>query len=256
MRYFLELSYKGTAYHGWQKQENAVSVQGILEESLSKLLREHAAVTGAGRTDTGVHAAYYVAHFDSDNFDPRSPEEHDSFLYHLNSILPYDIAVRSVTRVSPRAHARFDAVMREYTYRIVLRKDAFGRDTAWQMRSSLDVEAMNYAAGKLLEYEDFTTFCKLHSDNKTNICRINHAVWETNGDGLTFTIRSDRFLRNMVRSLVGTLVEVGRGKMSIEGFEKALAARNLKYAGCTAPAGGLFLSDVRYPETIFTKKYT
>ncbi|MCC8035769.1 MAG: tRNA pseudouridine(38-40) synthase TruA [Rikenellaceae bacterium] len=255
MRYFLELSYKGTAYHGWQKQENAVSVQGTVENALAKILREEIGITGAGRTDTGVHASYYVAHFDASNFDPRGAEEYGTFVYHLNSVLPPDIAAHSLTRVSDQAHARFDAVMREYRYRIIFHKDIFSRDTAWLLRGGLDTEAMNAAAAKVMEYDDFTTFCKLHSDNKTNICRVDHAVWEQKDEELTFTIRSDRFLRNMVRSLTGTLGDVGRGKMSVEGFGNALAAKDLRMAGNTAPAAGLFLSDIRYPDSVFIRKY-
>lgn len=255
MRYFLELSYMGTAYHGWQIQANAVTVQGVIGEALCRLLGSKTALTGAGRTDTGVHASYYVAHFDTAANIYENDREREEFVYHLNAILPGDIAVKSVAAVAESAHARFDAVSREYTYFIIPFKDPFRRLTAWLYRGQLDTEAMNAAAERLLVYDDFTTFCKLHSSNMTNICRVNQARWETMPDGtLVFTIRSDRFLRNMVRSLVGTLVDVGRGKTTVEGFEAALAARDLSLAGNTAPAEGLFLSDIKYPEEKFQRQ--
>ncbi|MCC8020357.1 MAG: tRNA pseudouridine(38-40) synthase TruA [Rikenellaceae bacterium] len=256
MRYFIEMSYKGTDYHGWQVQVNAVSVQGVLEEALSKLLRSEVEVTGAGRTDTGVHASYFVAHFDTAAAVYGDEDGRAGFVYHLNALLPRDIAVRSVTLVDGEAHARFDARLREYRYFLLPYKDAFRSDTAWYYRGPLDTDAMNAAAGLLPEYEDFTTFCKLHSGNKTNICRVSFARWERQQDGgLVFTIRADRFLRNMVRSLTGTLTDVGKGKMSVEGFRDALAAKDLSRAGNTAPAAGLFLSDIRYPDEIFTRQY-
>ncbi|MCD7969173.1 MAG: tRNA pseudouridine(38-40) synthase TruA [Alistipes sp.] len=254
MRYFLEIAYKGTAYHGWQKQANAPSVQQTLEDCLSRILREDTSVTGAGRTDTGVHASYYVAHFDSEGLRAGNPAEKEAFVYHLNAVLPHDIAVRTMTAVGAEAHARFDAVLREYKYHVISHKDPFRKDTAWYFRGRPDVEAMNRAAAKLPEYDDFTTFCKLHSDNKTNICNVSYARWEElPGGELVFTIRSDRFLRNMVRSLTGTMMDVGRGKITVSDFESALAAKDLRLAGPTAPAAGLFLSDVRYPENIFRR---
>lgn len=242
MRFFAELSYLGTAYNGWQRQPDAPSVQAALEDALATLLRNPTPVTGAGRTDTGVHAAYYTAHFDA----AQAPD-----LYHLNAILPPDIAVHSLRRVADDAHARFDALEREYRYYIVLRKDPFRQGTAWYYSGEPDVGAMNRAAAYMLEAEDFTTFSKLHSGNKTNLCRVVRAEWERTGDELAFTIRADRFLRNMVRATVGTLVDVGRGRITPERFGEILAARDRSLASGSAPARGLFLSDVAYPEHIF-----
>jgi tRNA pseudouridine38-40 synthase len=243
MRYFLELSYNGSRYNGWQRQPTAPSVQQTLEEALSKYLRELIEVTGAGRTDTGVHAVRYVAHFDSEMHIADSAD----FVYHVNSILPADIAIRSITPVAPTAHARFDAVSREYTYYIVPFKEPFRRDTAWQYFVPLDVDAMNRAAEWLLRYSDFTSFAKLNSANKTNICHVTEARWERGGDDtLVFRIRADRFLRNMVRAIVGTLVDVGRGKISPERFREIIETRDLSLASSGAPACGLFLTDITY----------
>jgi tRNA pseudouridine38-40 synthase len=242
-RYFLELAYNGSRYNGWQRQLSAPSVQGTLEEALSKYLREPVEVTGAGRTDTGVHAAYYVAHFDC---GVRIADSAD-FVYHVNAILPADIAIQGITPVDSNAHARFDAVSREYTYYIVPFKEPFRRDTAWQYFVPLDVEAMNCAAEWLLRYDDFTSFAKLNSANKTNICHVIEARWEFSQDGtLVFRIRADRFLRNMVRAIVGTLVDVGRGKISPERFREIIEARDLSLSSGGAPAGGLFLTDITY----------
>ena len=249
MRYFLELSYKGTAYNGWQRQSDAPSVQQTLETALSTLMRSPVGIVGAGRTDTGVHAAYYVAHFDTE----REITDERGFCYHLNALLPSDIAVWSVVRVPDEAHARFDAREREYTYHILPHKEPFRTETAWQYYVPLDVERMNAAAALLMRHEDFTTFSKLHSNNRTSICRIFAAEWRRCGEELLFTIRADRFLRNMVRSVVGTLVDVGRGKMSVESFGDTIESLDRSRASGSAPAQGLFLSDVRYPEEIFCR---
>ena len=249
MRYFLELAYKGTAYNGWQRQNNAPSVQQTLEKALSTLMRKEISIVGAGRTDTGVHAAYYVAHFDT----PDRINQENSFLYHLNGLLPPDIAIRSMQIVADDAHARFSATEREYEYHILTQKDPFRRDTSWQYYVPLDVERMNQAAAYLLDYSDFTTFSKLHSNNKTNLCKIYRAEWAQRGPELIFTIRADRFLWNMVRSIVGTLVNVGRGKMEVSAFKEAIEAQDRSRAGSSAPAQGLFLSNVRYPTDVFTR---
>lgn len=249
MRYFAELAYKGTNYKGWQRQNNGLTVQGAVEDALSLLLRADTGVTGAGRTDTGVHASYYVAHFDA----PAPFEDAADFIYHLNSVLPHDIAVYSLTPVAEGAHARFDALEREYKYYITRRKDPFGRDTAWFYSPPLDLDEMNRAAEFLLAAHDFTTFSKLHSNNKTNICKVSRAVWMQCGDGFVFTIRADRFLRNMVRSIVGTLIDVGRGKMTADGFAAALASRDRSRASGSAPAQGLFLNDISYADNIFRR---
>ena len=251
MRYFIELAYRGTAYNGWQIQTSAPSVQQTLQEALSKVLRQTIEVVGAGRTDTGVHAAYYVAHFDC----AEEIADSDRFVYHLNSVLPFDIAVSRVRRVRDDAHARFDATEREYTYLITTRKDPFTLGNAWYYRYStpLSVEDMNKAAEALLRHEDFTTFAKLNSNNSTNICHVTYAHWEASEDGFRFVIRSNRFLRNMIRALVGTMVDVGRGKLSPEQFEELILARNLSLSSGSAPAEGLFLSNVKYPEDIFAE---
>ena len=243
MRYFAELSYKGPAYCGWQRQPNAPSVQQTIEEALSTLLRESVEVVGAGRTDTGVHAAFYVAHFDTS----RPIANPSDFVYHLNALLPEDIAFGRIYEVDDDAHARFDATEREYRYYIESRKNPFTRATSWQLTTPLDVNAMNRAAQVLLATEDFTTFAKLGSNNTNNICHIFRAEWiEIECGMLVFVFRANRFLRNMVRAVVGTLVDVGRGKSTPEEFADIVASRNLSRSSSSAPAAGLFLTDVSY----------
>ncbi len=248
MRYFVELSYLGKAYCGWQRQPDMPTVQQTLEEVLSKLLREKIEVTGAGRTDTGVNALYYVAHFDT-----LSPITDSAQLcYKLNRTLPGDIAVKRIRAVKNEAHARFDAREREYRYFIERQKNPFSRDHTWQYYVPLDVKQMNRAAEAMLRHEDFTSFAKLNSNNKTNICHVSHAAWTEDECGrLCFTIRANRFLRNMVRSVVGTLVDVGRGRYTPEEFESIIAARDLSRSSAGAPAQGLYLSDVQYEESLY-----
>lgn len=251
MRYFLELRYDGAAYCGWQRQPDMPSVQQTLESALATLLREEVDVTGAGRTDTGVNASYYVAHFDCANPIADTAQA----VYKLNFILPPDIAVGSMTPVAGDAHARFDAREREYRYYIEPQKNPFTRGSSWQYYVPLDVSKMNEAAAGLLEYDDFTSFAKLNSNNKTNICRVVHARWTVDESGtLCFTIRADRFLRNMVRSLVGTLVDVGRGRYTPARFRAIVESRDLSRSSGGAPAQGLFLSDVVYPAGVFVRK--
>ncbi len=252
MRFFIELSYLGSAYNGWQRQRNAPSVQQALEDALSVLLRRPVETTGAGRTDTGVHASYYVAHFDSDAADGITMPDPDDFCYHLNAILPKDIACHRIMGVAADAHARFDAVRREYKYYIEQRKNPFTVHTAWQYFVPLDIEAMNEAAALLLKYNDFTTFSKLHSNNATNICSVFVSNWERQGDMLIYTISANRFLRNMVRSTVGTLVDVGRGKITVDRFRDILESRDRSQASGSAPAQGLFLTSIIYPGNIIT----
>ena len=243
MRYFAELSYKGTAYCGWQRQPNSPSVQQTIEEALSTILRESVEVVGAGRTDTGVHAAFYVAHFDTS----RPIANPSDFVYHLNALLPEDIAFGRIYEVDDDAHARFDATEREYRYYIEPRKNPFTRATSWQLTTPLNVNAMNRAAQVLLATEDFTTFAKLGSNNTNNICHIFRAEWiEIECGMLVFVFRANRFLRNMVRAVVGTLVDVGRGKITPEEFADIVASRNLSRSSSSAPAAGLFLTDVSY----------
>lgn len=252
MRYFIELSYDGAAYCGWQRQPDAPSVQQTVEQALSTLLRTEVEVVGAGRTDTGVNASFYVAHFDVG----QGVKDCAQLAYKLNLILPRDIAAGRVYEVRAEAHARFDAVEREYTYYLSQRKNPFRRFSSWQYYVPLDVEKMNRAAEVLLREEDFTSFAKLNSNNKTNICRVVRADWQRDAkdaDLLVFTIRANRFLRNMIRAIVGTLVDVGRGRLSVEDFERIVAARDLSLSSAGAPAEGLFLSDVKYDESIFNE---
>lgn len=243
-RYFIQLSYKGTNYHGWQIQPNAISVQEVVEKALTTVLREKTEVTGAGRTDTGVHASFFVAHFDVEN-EILNP---DNLCYKLNSLLPYDIAVQKIWHVKSDLHARFSAISRTYKYYISTQKNPFRSETSFKYLLPLDIDKMNDAAQILFEYEDFTSFSRLHSDVKTNNCKILWASWEIANTQLIFTIKADRFLRNMVRAIVGTLLEVGKGKLSVNEFRNIIEAKDRGAAGASAPAKGLFLVDVEYPE--------
>lgn len=251
MRYFITLSYDGSAYCGWQRQPDTPTVQQTVEQALSTLLREPVEVVGAGRTDTGVNASRYVAHFDSE-----AVKDCAQLVYKLNLVLPQDIAVQSVREVRADAHARFDAIEREYTYYLSQRKNPFRRHSAWQYYVPLDVERMNEAARALVEWDDFTSFAKLNSNNKTNICRVVRAEWHKDAEDeslLIFTIRADRFLRNMIRAIVGTLVDVGRGRYTVEEFRDILHSLDLSRSSAGAPAQGLFLSDVQYDENVYIK---
>lgn len=242
MRYFIEFSYNGKNYFGYQIQPKDISVQEVLERALSTLLRERIKTTGAGRTDTGVHAKKMYAHFDTEQvLDPN-------LVYRLNSFLPGDIAIYRIFRVRDDLHARFDATYRTYHYFVSLKKDPFNQDFCWQFKKDrpLDVEKMNQAAKILFEYEDFGSFAKVGADNKTNICKIYKAEWTQEGDLLKFTISADRFLRNMVRAIVGTLVDVGTGKIGLEDFRNIIEKQDRGSAGTSAPAQGLFLVDVGY----------
>lgn len=242
MRYFIELQYDGAAYFGWQRQPDVDTVQGTIEDRLSMLLRVPTEIVGAGRTDTGVNASFYTAHFDSETSIDCA-----QLAYKLNKVLPQDIAIRRIYEVEATKHARFDARQREYTYFLTTHKAPFRRFSAWHFAVELDVARMNDAARRLLEYDDFTSFAKLNSNNKTNICHISHAEWSVEADGtLRFTIRADRFLRNMVRAIVGTLVDVGRGRYTVEEFDDIIRSRDLSRSSAGAPACGLFLSDVKY----------
>ena len=246
-RYFLQISYKGTNYHGWQVQPNVASVQEVIEKVLSTLLHENIGVVGAGRTDTGVHASFFMLHFDTENTD-INPE---NFVYKLNSFLPYDIAVQQIRKVKNDAHARFSAISRTYKYYLTSEKNPFTTETVYRCKQKPDIKKMNEAAKILFEYVDFTSFSRLHTDVKTNNCKIYQAEWVEDDNILTFTIKADRFLRNMVRAIVGTLLEVGKGKLSEEDFRSIIEQKNRKYAGASAPAHGLFLVDIEYPENIF-----
>jgi tRNA pseudouridine38-40 synthase len=244
-RYFLQCSYKGTNYHGWQIQPNAISVQEVMAKSLSTMLREDISVVGAGRTDTGVHASFFVLHFDSKN--KNIPE---NFVYKLNSFLPHDVAVQKIWKVNGEAHARFGALSRTYKYYISTEKNPFNTETSYRYFKPLDLDKMNEAAKTLFDYEDFTSFSRLHTDVKTNNCKIFEAEWITENNQIVFIIKADRFLRNMVRAVVGTLLEVSRGKLSIDGFKNIIESKDRSAAGASAPAQGLFLVDIEYPENI------
>jgi len=247
-RYFIYLAYEGTNYHGWQVQPNGVSVQECLQKALSTLLRVETEVVGAGRTDAGVHAKLMVAHFDSENENLNLALLTDK----LNRLLPPDISVYRVCKVHPEAHARFDALSRTYKYYITSVKSPFNRHLKWRMHGSLNYELMNEAAKILFEYTDFTSFSKLHTDVKTNNCKIMQAEWiQEDETTWVFTVKADRFLRNMVRAIVGTLVEVGRGKMSIDEFRKVIEQKDRCKAGASVPGHALFLVDIEYPAETF-----
>lgn len=247
-RYFIYLAYDGTNYHGWQVQPNGTSVQETLTRALITFLRDDAIeVTGAGRTDAGVHARLMVAHFDIEWM-----LDCDVVTDKLNRLLPPDIAVYQVRRVVQDAHARFDATYRTYKYYITTCKDPFIRHYAWRVFQPLDFEKMNEAAQVLFDYTDFTSFSKLHTDVKTNNCLIMQAHWDQAGPyEWVFTIQADRFLRNMVRAVVGTLLEVGRGKLTIGGFRRVIEQKDRCRAGTSVPGNALFLVDVAYPEETF-----
>ncbi|HBZ34049.1 MAG TPA: tRNA pseudouridine(38-40) synthase TruA [Bacteroidales bacterium] len=247
MRYFLEISYLGTHYCGWQRQPNGISVQQLIEEALTTLLRSTTSIVGAGRTDAGVHGEVMIAHFDT-----ASGINIAGVIRGLNSLLPPDIAVHDIRRVTDEAHARFSALNRRYRYTIVQRKDPMRLLTAARIEYRLDITAMNQAAEALLRHTDMTSFSKLHTDVKTNDCHVTEARWQHSDEHtLTFHITANRFLRNMVRAVVGTLLDVGRGKITVQDFENIIIARERGRAGTSAPAQGLALIDITYPDNIY-----
>ena len=242
MRYFVWLSYDGTAYHGWQIQPNGNSVQEELQRALSTLLREEISVTGAGRTDAGVHARQMVAHFD---FSVAIDLE--QLAYKLNRILPCDIAVDRVELVDDDMHARFSATSRTYHYYIHTKKDPFSRPYSTELHYELDFDKMNEAGRILMTYDDFGAFCKSHSDVKTTLCRVTKAEWvQTSETSWYFEITANRFLRNMVRAVVGTLIDVGRGRLTLDDFRKVIEGKRRTAAGESMPANALFLENIRY----------
>ena len=244
MRYFVRLSYKGTQYHGWQIQPNAISVQEELEKAFSLKLNQETAITGAGRTDAGVHAKNFIAHFEhSKEF---KEEEITQLIYQLNSYLGKDIAIHEIYPVDKNLHARFDAKERTYQYFINTKKDPFSDDRSWYRNGVLDIDKMNQACEILKEYSDFGSFAKLHSDNKTNVCDLMLAKWELKDDLLVFTIKADRFLRNMVRAIVGTLVDVGKHKITLDEFREIVESKDRNQAGLSVPAHALFLVKIDY----------
>lgn len=247
-RYFIFISYKGTSYHGWQIQPNSVTIQQTLDNALSVVLNEKISTIGAGRTDTGVHASFFCAHFDSDSADIISVK---NIIFRLNTILPPDISVNSIKKVVPGANARYSAISRTYKYYISKIKDPFFDNSSWFLHGKINPDVMNEACMILKNHSDFTSFSKLHSDAKTNICTIYSAEWEETDNRMVFTIKADRFLRNMVRAIVGTMVNVGSGKIDLKEFEEIILAKNRCKAGLSAPAKGLFLVDIEYPEEIY-----
>lgn len=242
MRYFLELAYDGTAYHGWQVQKNAHTVQAEINAALQTLLNDKEVnVTGCGRTDTGVHASHFYLHFDSSQI-----EDKENFTYRLNQILPKDIVIYRCLVVHEEAHTRFDATSRTYRYHIIQKKNPFKQKYAALFPRDLDVKKMHVIVQELLLFTDFTSFSKLHTDAHTNYCKIFHAKWwEENGE-IIFEVKADRFLRNMVRAIVGTCIEVGKGNMSKEEFVQVIEAKDRQEAGHSVPAKGLFLTRIEY----------
>ena len=245
MRYLARLKYNGSDFCGWQIQPNSSTVQEVIEEKLSMLLNEDVKVIGCGRTDTGVHARDFYLHFDTKNIGFDS----ENLKYKLNSVLPSSIAIIELRKVSDEFHARFSAVSRQYKYYINLSKDPF-KDNFWFVRQPLDLRAMKEAGGVLMDYEDFTSFSKLHTDAKTNLCKITQIELEGNEDCVVITITANRFLRNMVRAIVGTLVEIGLGKRPPQDMRRIIEAKNRCEAGSSAPAKGLFLNEIKYPRKL------
>lgn len=242
MRFRLDLSYCGTHYHGWQRQPNAISIQEILEEAIAKLLHTSVEVVGAGRTDTGVHARYYVAHFDAEKIPSPLPQ----FVYMLNGVLPHDIAIQQILPTSPDFHARFDAVSRTYEYWIARTKDPFLTERALQISGELSLEKMRAGAALLLEYNDFASFCKTGTDVHTTLCRLIESQWNVRGDLWIYRVTADRFLRNMVRAIVGTLLGVGREKISLATLREIIEAKDRGRAGASVQPQGLYLVDIEY----------
>ena len=252
MRYFILLSYDGTNFHGWQAQKNAISIQKILNDALGMMLREDISLTGCGRTDTGVHAREYYAHMDIEK--ELSKAQAGKLVFKMNSYLGKDISIQRIFPVRQDAHARFSATLRTYKYYITLLKDPFLVNHSWYHYGPFDIEMMNRGAEILMAHSDFTSFSKVDSDTKTKICRITEASWEKSGSQLVFTISADRFLRNMVRAIVGTLLDLGTGKMNLRYLKLVIEAKNRSDAGDSVPACGLFLHKVGYPDDIVSRE--
>ena len=246
LRYFIELSYNGKAYHGWQNQPNAITVQEVLENALSKVLRSKISVMGAGRTDSGVHASQMFAHFDMDYAIEKN------LVFKLNSFLPEDIAIHKIFQVNDDAHTRFDAISRTYVYKISQVKNVFNHEFSYALHNQLDFVAMNKACDILLEYKNFQCFSKVQTDVKTYNCNIMFAQWTFVEKELLFTIKADRFLRNMVRAIVGTMINIGLNKMDIENLHSVIKSKDRAEAGFSVPAHGLYLTKIEYPNTIIS----
>ena len=245
LRYFIQLSYNGKQYHGWQNQPKAISVQEVIEKALSTILKEKIAIVGAGRTDTGVHAIQMFAHFDTE----LSFEEED-LVFKLNSFLPKDIAIHHLFKVKPESHARFDAICRTYTYRIALKKNVVNYESTYFFSKALDVDKIIEASRILFQYQDFQCFSKTNTDVKTYHCKLMKAHWFFENDELHFEIQADRFLRNMVRAIVGTMIEIGIGTLQVNDLHAIIKSKNRSEAGYSVPAHALYLTAVEYPESI------
>jgi tRNA pseudouridine38-40 synthase len=245
LRYFLELSYNGKAYHGWQNQPNAISIQEVIEKALTLLLKQKISIVGAGRTDAGVHAKQMFAHFDVEN--NITPED---LKYKLNSYLPKDIAIHDIFEVQKDAHARFDALSRTYHYKISISKNVFDYEFSYQIQKDLNIDDMQEACNILFDYNDFQCFSKSNTDVKTYNCDIKEARWEVSNNELTFVVTADRFLRNMVRAIVGTMVNIGLEKMKPDELHQIIKSKNRGNAGFSVPANGLYLVDIKYPDNI------
>lgn len=245
MRYFIELSYNGGAYHGWQIQPEDISVQEVVEKALSTLLKETISIMGAGRTDTGVHASQMYAHFDTD-YDIKIPD----LVFKLNSFLPKDIAIHDVFKVKTDAHTRFNALSRTYLYRVTLKKNVFTNRGVYYVKQHLDVDKMKEASEILLEYKDFQCFSKRNTDVKTYNCNIMKVEWLYVNDELHFIIKADRFLRNMVRAIVGTMINIGLRKIEVEDLHNIIKSKNRSEAGFSVPAHALYLTKIEYSEDI------
>jgi len=248
-RYFLHLAFDGFNFHGWQRQPNGITIQQTLEEAMSMILRVPVALTGAGRTDAGVHAEQFYAHFDLNRILNRTDCE--KLLFKLNSFLGGDIAVYNILPVEKHAHARFSATSRTYRYCIARRKNPFRRNFTYYVYGDIDHDLMNRGAEMIMGYRDFTSFSKVDTDTKTNNCTITKAMWQMESEELVFTITADRFLRNMVRAIVGTLLELGTGKISLDDLQRIIESLNRSDAGDSVPARGLSLHRITYPEEIF-----
>lgn len=248
-RYFIYISYLGTNYRGWQVQPGKPTVQGFMTDALSVILQEKITVTGAGRTDTGVHAEQFVAHFDSRKDDLNKKR---NILFRLNRFLPPDISVEKIEPVKPDSHARFDAISRTYEYTISTVKDPLLLGRAWMRHGTLDIEKMNMACRYMMEYHDFTSFSKLHTDVKTNRCSITEAFWRKEGSLIILRITADRFLRNMVRAIAGTMVDIGSGKQEPVEIKDIIEAKERSRAGKSVEAAGLILKSIKYPHSLFS----
>ncbi len=249
-RYFIELAYNGSSFHGWQIQPNATTVQEVLNDALHKALRQELNVVGCGRTDTGVHASYFVAHFNVDEL----LKDAGQLVYKLNRIVDDSIVVYNIRPVDNELHARFHATSRTYHYYLQTEKNPFTNELSYRPFYNVDIQKMNEAAKILFEFKDFTSFSKLHTDTKTNNCKVMKAEWIEYDGGAIFVIKADRFLRNMVRAVVGTLLEVGRSKISVDEFRRVIELQDRGAAGTSVPPQALFLVDVEYPPEMFKRK--